>query len=177
MNTQHDGTATTPIQMIKLSEELLKGLDIDSRWYDGPFHYLKKLPPKAKGTRFELIAHAILKYNNCDVQPALSTNHDRIIDGFKCEIKGSTITKDTSDCFSFLQIRPDQDYHFLILETFWFDGTIKFFRINKNDLLLMIDKKIFSKQHGGNKAQSGTFCYNGNMTPFEKYYWFEVKIG
>lgn len=110
------------------------------------------------------------------VEKATSPEYDRVVDNQKMEIKGSTITKYSDDRFSFLQIRPDQDYDLLVLETFWFDGTVKFYKVDKQSIDMLIRNNVFKKQHGGNKAESRTFCYNGTMEPFEKWFWFEVKI-
>jgi hypothetical protein len=160
---------------ITIPDYLLAGSSIDSRWFQGPFAELKLMPAKAKGKRFEEIAEYIFLDKNMTVAKPLNSDHDRIVDGVSVEIKGSTITKDTDDVFSFLQIRPDQDYEYLVLETFWFDGKIKFYRLAKSAIIELINDGILKKQHGGNRAESRTFCYNGTMTPFEKYYWFEVK--
>jgi len=161
---------------ITLENHLLEGNEIDRRWFQGPFSAIKILPPKAKGKRFEQIAEFLFRKNNLDVKKPESSDHDRIVNGEKFEIKGSTITKGTDDTFSFLQIRPKQDYDYLIFETLWFDGTIKFYKISKNDVLEMVNNKVFKKQHGGKKSESGTFAYNGTMQIFEKYFWFELKV-
>lgn len=164
------------MDIIELPSHLLEGSDIDSRWATGPFLKIKLMPPKAKGKRFEEIAENIFKLRKFDVSKAQNTQHDRIVNGSKWEIKGSTVTKGTDDGFSFLQIRPSQDYDFLILETLWFDGRIQFFKIPKSDINLLIERKVFVKQHGGNKAQSGTYSYNGPITPFQEYFMFEYKV-
>lgn len=161
---------------ISLQKELLVGAEIDDRWFKGPFAQLKLLPAKAKGKRFEQIATQIFEQKQMKVQKSVNTDHDRIVDGVKIEIKGSTVTKDSDDRFSFLQIRPAQDYDFLVLETFWFDGTIKFYRISKQEIIELIEKRVFVPQHGGNNGKSGTFCYNGSLDCFEDYFWFEVKV-
>lgn len=159
-----------------LPADLLAGADIDPRWANGPFMGIKLMPAKAKGKRFEQIAETVFKSRGHTVGKPTNSDHDRIVDGSKYEIKGSTITKDTDDVFSFLQIRPAQDYDYLVLETFWFDGTLKFYRIPKQDIQGLIDSRVFKKQHGGNKAESGTFCYNGPVTPFQQYFWFDIMI-
>lgn len=161
---------------ITLPSTLLAGSELDPRWAQGPFMGIKLMPAKAKGKRFEQIAEAILKRHGHSVDKPTNSDHDRIVDGEKFEIKGSTITKDTDDVFSFLQIRPSQDYDVLVLETFHFDGTIEFYRIPKSEIQSLIDTSVLKKQHGGNKANSGTYCYNGNMIPFKSYFWFKVLV-
>jgi hypothetical protein len=161
---------------LQLPVSFLSDSPIDSRWFAGPFYNLKMLSAKTKGKRFEQIAQFVFESRCLVVDSPDSSDHDRIVSGEKLEVKGSTITRGTDDCFSFLQIRPDQDYDFLVLETFWFDGTIQFHKISKETVIKMIGLGIFKKQHGGNKAESRTFCYNGNMLPFSDHYWFDVKI-
>lgn len=155
---------------------MLGSNSIDPRWTLGPFLHLKTLAPKGKGKRFEQIAEEVLKSRGHTVAKATNTQHDRIVDGLKFEIKGSTITKGSDDMFSFLQIRPAQDYDVLLFESFWFDGTVKYHRIPKEDLLKLVSSGVFSAQHGGKKGNSGTFSWNGDLAPFEPWYWFEVKV-
>jgi hypothetical protein len=164
------------MDIINLPIELLAKHDIDPRWLAGPFANLKALPAKGKGKRFEQIAQAILENRGHIVSRAINKDHDRIVDGCKSEIKGSTITKGSDDCFSFLQIRPSQDYEHMILETFWFDGKIKFYRMDKASVLALVAQKVFVPQHGGKVGNSGTFSYNGNLDPFLPYFWFEVQV-
>ena len=161
---------------VSLDNNLLGANDIDPRWATSPFFNLKTLAPKGKGKRFEQIAESIFRQRGFDIKKPTNTDHDRIVDGAKFEVKGSTITKGTDDCFSFLQIRPAQDYDYLVLETFWFDGTIKFHKIPKADIAGLIANRTFVPQHGGNKGNSGTFIYNGNLEPFEPWFWFEVIV-
>ena len=163
-------------ESIVLSPDLLAGSDIDPRWATGPFMGIKLMSAKGKGKRFEQIASSVFTCRGMQVSRAINSDHDRIVDGRKFEIKGSTITKGTDDVFSFLQIRPAQDYEFLILETFWFDGTIMYHRIPKSDIALLIDRRVFKPQHGGSRGNSGTFCYNGDLTPFQQYAWFNVVV-
>jgi len=159
---------------INLPPELLAANDIDPRWNQGPFADLKRLPAKAKGKRFEQIAQRVFESRGHAVGRATNKDHDRLVDGHKYEIKGSTITKGSNDCFSFLQIRPVQDYDFLVLETFWFDGSIRYYRLDKPQINNLITDGTFVPQHGGRKGNSGTFSYNGNLRPFDSYYWFEI---
>ena len=156
--TQQDGT-------VKLTANLLVGAELDPRWADGPFQGLKLMPAKAKGTRFEQLAQAIFENKGLLVQKSISSDHDRIVDGKKAEIKGSTITKGRDDWFSFLQIRPAQDYECLILETFWFDGTVKFHKIPKTNVLQLVEQNIFKPQHGGSDGDSGTSYF-----PYSPHY-------
>lgn len=132
----------------------------DPRYKDSPFIHLKKLLPKQKGKRYEKITENIFKSVGAKVQKPTSTEHDRIIDGKKVEIKGSMLNAGT-DNFSFLQIRPDQDYdsiYFVML----YPSQIVIMEMGKDEVKKQIESGIFKKQHGGNKAESRTFLYYGN---------------
>ena len=79
-------------------------------YYDGsPFEKLVKLSSKSKGTFFEMIVHEFLESNCHDVKRAESSDYDRLIDGVKTEIKGSTRWKG-SYSFRWQQLRMDEDY-------------------------------------------------------------------
>ena len=148
----------------------------DVRWENSVFKNLKTLGPKQKGKRFEQIIPHILTQMGENVGKRISSEHDFSVDGISCELKASTTTQGTDDQYSFLQIRPDQDYKVLVLATFCFDGTIEIYKVPKEDVLKMIEDKVFAKQHGGNKANSRTFCYNGTMAKFKDYLWYTGKF-
>lgn len=164
------------MQTMTLSPNLLLAEDIDSRWINSPFVNLKNMLPKQKGKRFEEIAHSVFEQRGMNVVSADNTDFDRYVDDVKIEIKGSMVTKGTDNGFSFLQIRPDQNYESLVFECFHFDGTIEYYWIEKNDIDTLISDKVFKKQHGGNKAESRTYIYNGTMDTFKEWFWFSVKI-
>jgi len=137
---------------------------IDSRWEESPFYKLKLMKAKQAGARYEAITKDILTKLGHTVEDPESTDHDCIVNGEKIEIKGSMLTKGhDSDFFSFLQIRPAQDYNAVIFMTIDFDE-IHLYKMTKDKVMEAIENKIIKKQHGGNKANSGTFCYNGPMT-------------
>lgn len=139
---------------------LLKDEPEDPRYVDSPFRKLKKLHAKQKGSRYEKISEQVLVGLGKTVLPPTNTDHDRIVDNVKVEIKGSTLNKN-SDNFSFLQIRPDQDYDVMYFCMFY---PYKFviMSMTKDIIIQNIENGNFSKQHGGKKAESRTFCYYGN---------------
>ena len=145
-----------------VDESLLTEDIIDPRWEDSPFFKLKLMKAKQAGARYERIASNIMENLNHTVEKPLNTDHDRIIDGVKYEIKGSMLTKGSEDKFSFLQIRPDQDYDAVLFMAIDFD-TIRLYQLSKEEIQSRIDAGIFKKQHGGNKGNSRTFCYNGTI--------------
>jgi len=145
-----------------VDESLLTEDIIDPRWETSRFFKLKLMKAKQAGSRYERIAANIMSNLGYTVEKPENTDHDRIINTIKYEIKGSMLTKGSDDKFSFLQIRPDQDYHSVLFMAIDFD-TIKLYQLSKAEIQERIDSNIFKKQHGGNKGNSGTFCYNGTI--------------
>ncbi len=138
----------------------------DPRYANSPFRYLKKLHAKQKGKRYEKITECVLKKIGYKVSKPTSTDHDRIVDGVKVEIKGSTLNKNT-DHFSFLQIRPDQDYDVIYFSMFYPDRLV-IMAMSKDKIKENISHRIFKEQHGGEGADSGTYLYYGNCESLEK---------
>lgn len=161
-----------------LPEEFLAPAEIDPAWFDGPFANLKQRPAISKGKLFEQIAENLIKqkFPELIMSKRQCSDYDINLWGWRVEIKGSTTTKGSTDSYSFLQIRPDQEYDQLMLVTFAGDGTVEFYLIAKPDLMSLIDQGIFGAQHGGKKGNSGILSYNGNMTPFKNYFWFGCKV-
>lgn len=137
----------------------------DARYVDSPFRYLKQLHAKQKGKRYEEITESVLKRIGYKVSKPESTDYDRIVDGEKVEIKGSTLNKGT-DNFSFLQIRPNQDYDLMYFSMFY-PNEFVIMAMTKEQIKENIDKKVFKNQHGGKKGNSGTYCYYGNRETLE----------
>lgn len=148
----------------------------DPRWLNSVFLGLKRLKAKQSGSRCEKIVKYILESHGHQVSKASSTEHDFRIGEERYEVKGSTTTQYTEDKYSFLQIRPDQSYDWMLFATFCYDGVITLYRIPKSDILDLIEAGVFKKQHGGNKANSRTFSYNGPTDRFENYVWYKGSV-
>ena len=142
-----------------IDSSLLNEDTVDARYINSPFKDLKNLQSRSKGSRFEKIASGIFKALGHTVQKPESTDYDVLVNGKKYEIKGSTLAKGTN-VFSFLQIRPDQDYDYMMFMMF-FPEDLEVLLLNKQQVLDCISKNIFKKQHGGKKAESGTYCFYG----------------
>jgi len=137
----------------------------DLRYANSPFRNLKKMHAKQKGKRYEEITEQVLLKLGRDVRKPTSTEHDRIVDGLKIEIKGSTLNKNT-DHFSFLQIRPNQNYDAIYFSMFYPESLV-IMSMTKQVVKDNIKLKIFKKQHGGVAANSGTYMYYGNCESLE----------
>jgi len=135
---------------------------MDPRWESSKYFKLKCMKAKQAGSRYEKIVEDIYLNANREVEAPRSTEYDRIIDGEKVEIKGSMVTKGTDNKYSFLQIRPAQEYDKVVFLAISFTE-ICLYEMTKEEIEIAIEKGIFKKQHGGKKANSGTYCYNGTM--------------
>ena len=149
------------MQLIEMiNKNLLEPEDRDTRYDNSPFFHIKGMGAKQKGKYYELITEDVLQKIGFTVEKPTNTDHDRIINGVKSEIKGSTLNKGT-EVFSFLQIRPAQDYQQLVF-TMCYPDRLVIMRLDKSTVTRYCKEGVFKKQHGGQKAESGTFCYYGN---------------
>ena len=145
---------------------LLEPEDRDVRYDNSPFKNIKAMGAKQKGKYYELITENVMSQMGYSVSKPVNTDHDRIIDGVKTEIKGGTLNKGT-EVFSFLQIRPDQDYDELVF-TMCYPQKLVMMKMTKEQVMNHVASGVFKKQHGGNKGNSGTYCYYGNMESLTK---------
>jgi len=153
--------------MIDLIEDtLLEPHTIDPRYEDSPFRHIKLMDAKTKGKRYEQITECVLTKLGYEVAPPQNTQHDRIVNGNKIEIKGSTLNKGV-DFFSFLQIRPNDDYETLYF-TLCYPNDLKIYTMDKATVLANIENGTFRKQHGGKARNSGTYCYYGTSETLEE---------
>ena len=134
-------------------------------WENSIFRHLAVAHPKTKGTRFEAIARDILKKMNYKVQDRESVSHDCIIDGSKTEIKGSMLNTGTGN-FSFLQIRPQDDYDQIVFLCFRPDR-LTVYSMSKEGILNAIKEGHLRKQHGGKRGDGITYCLYTTETQLE----------
>lgn len=145
-----------------IDSQLLEEGVTDARYKGSPFEELKKLPPKQKGKRMELIVKSIFDKMGFIVEEPLSSDHDAIFAHQLCELKGATMVSTLSKpTFSFLQIRPLQDYDKIIFSLFYPEKLV-IMEMEKEDVINCVNDKVFKKQHEGKKGMGGTFCYYGD---------------
>ncbi len=130
-----------------------------------PFYDLKIMSSKTKGAKTEHLFKEIMEVFGNRVSNATNTDHDCVINGNKVELKASFMWKGTNN-FRFQQIRPDQDYDYIVFMSFYPDRCE----------LHVCDKKTAKKnlevqdeqgnwiynQHGGKTTNSGTFFIDCN---------------
>lgn len=139
----------------------------DTRYEGKKFEGFKNLPPSQKGKVGEAWCENVMEALGYTVESPINKNHDRIINGRKAEIKSSTLNNNTEK-FSFLQIRPAQDYEYMILQAF-LPGELRMFEIEKEEIKVLISEGTIKPQHGGKEGNSGTFMWYPTIEDLEKH--------
>ncbi len=142
-----------------ISEDLLNPQRQKSLYDNSPFRNLVGLPPKTKGCIYENIVRSVCSKRGGSVENPISSDHDMILEGEKYEIKGAMLDAQGKG-FTFNQIRPDQDYDYILFACFYPDG-LYMLVMDKSRSFELCDNGIFKKQHGGAKADSRTYIYKG----------------
>jgi len=137
---------------------------------DSPFKIYKDLSSKKKGAEFEKLTQEYALRNGLWVKPPLSSEHDRIIEGFgKTEIKGSLLWGDGTN-FRWQQIRPAQDYDNIVFLAVYPDRIDLYWASKETvrDAVEFQDERGYwpHNQHGGMKVNSGTFFIDGMPEDF-----------
>lgn len=141
----------------KINVELLKPNNRDQRWNDSPFLDVYNMIPKSRGAVWEKVIADLFVQSGAEVSTKTpTTDYDLIVDGRRVEVKGSMCSKN-ADSFSFLQLRPDQEYD-EVLFVCVYPHDFKVFRMDKQTVIANCNNGVFGKQHGGKKAESRTFC-------------------
>ena len=128
------------------------------------FQQFKSLSSKKKGKFFELLYEEYMTGKGCKVEKPNNSNHDRICNSRKKEIKGSFLWG-TGTHFRWQQIRPGQDYDDMVFVCV-FPDRVEFYEAEKQTVTAAVevqDEKgnwIYN-QHGGKTVNSGTFCLDG----------------
>lgn len=148
----------------------------DDPWEDTNFAKYVYLSSSCKGSFGELLVEKYMRKKGSVVLPRNNKGHDRVIDGFKTEIKFSLCVRSRKglkkDNFVINHISKSKDWEKLI-----------FFGINKNyneSKMIWFDKEdfinnidCFKKQQGGKDANNDDYMYGGDvnhllMFPFVK---------
>ena len=149
-------------QLIHTLDPKLLAEDVqDTRYANSPFRALKTLGPKVRGARYEKITIALMKALGHDYGKRTSTDSDARFDGVEFEIKGSMLGKN-SDQFSFLQIRPNQNYDSLMF-TMLYPDRVVIMTMTKDQVKHNVEQNVFKKQHEGKTGLGATYCYYGNQ--------------
>jgi hypothetical protein len=135
-----------------------------------PLMAMKSLSSKKKGKFFEKIYEEYASEQGKKVSGPGNSDHDRIVDGRKKEIKGSFLWG-TGTHFRWQQIRPEQDYEDIVFIAAYPDR-IEFYEADKQTVASFVQQRnekgewIYN-QHGGKKVNSGTFFLDGFPEDYE----------
>lgn len=143
----------------------------DGEYTTSPFLPLKRLNPKTKGAHMENIAAEHFEGLGFDVQRPKSPDCDLVVDGHKIEIKGSFLVVHTGD-FKWQQIRAGQHYDYLVCMAFYPDR-VEYYACTRATAAANLEVQDdagnwLHNQHGGHKANSGTFIIRG---PVDRFPW------
>lgn len=134
-------------------------------YYAGSVFYpLKQLSSKKKGKYFESIFEEYCVSKGKVVQKPLNSDHDRIVDGLKVEVKGSFLWSNIHR-FRWQQIRPAQDYDIMVFIAVYY-SKIHFGFATKDTVTKYVQVQNekgewIHNQHGGKRVNSGTFFLDG----------------
>ena len=127
---------------------------------NSPFYGLKCLSSKSKGAKAEHLFKEYMRSQGHHVTNSPNSDADCIINGHKVEIKASFLWAGT-DQFRFQQIRPSQDYDFIVFMSFrpdCCDFHICDKETARRNLEIQDEKgNWIHNQHGGKRVNSGAF--------------------
>ena len=117
----------------------------DSAWRKSPFGWIKKKPSRTIGAIVEALVECWLVANDLEVKRSGDSDADRIVEGIRVEIKGSTLWK--SGAYKFQQVR-DQNYEFLICLGIS-PHNAQCWVIPKSVIMPLWEAGVIKTQHGG----------------------------
>ena len=164
------------IESYQTHDDAVKDRDVDP-YADSPFRIYKEMSSKRKGKFFELLVSEYCQHLGFKVERAKTSEYDRLINGQRCEIKGSMLWGNGSQ-FRWQQIRPNQDYDVIIFLAMYPDR-VDMFSSSKEEVKDYVahpdgDGFWLCNQHGGKTVNSGTFFLDGFPEDFyfmKSLYW------
>lgn len=148
-------------------------------YLNSPFRVYKEMSSKKKGKYFELIVEQYLKKQGYNVTKSQNSDHDRVVNGKKLEIKGSMLWGEGTH-FRWQQIRTSQDYDVMCFVAIYPDrielyGATK--DVVKYNLEVQDDRgNWIYNQHGGKRTNSGTFVIDGMPEDFSWFQYLEELL-
>jgi len=151
------------IESYQTHDDALHGRDVDP-YIDSPFLIYKEMSSKRKGKFFEKLVSEYCKHLGFAVTRPKQSEYDRVINGQRCEIKGSMLWGQ-GDQFRWQQIRVGQDYDVIIFLAMYPDR-VEMYSSPKNVVDEYVTKQDENghwkhNQHGGKTVNSGTFFLDG----------------
>jgi len=160
-----------------------------NNWSDSDLSIYPPLGPKQKGSFGEKYVEGFMRVGGSVVSPPTNSGHDRVVDGYKTEIKFSLASSNTKaglklideDSFTFNHIAIGKDWERFIFFGINPDETnpnirggnltkpeIRAFYMNKRDFVNHMRKvgkhcSVFKPQQGGKKANNDDYIVTGDI--------------
>jgi len=139
-------------------------------YVNSAFKVLKNMSSKKKGKYFERMYEEYMTSKGCKVEKPRNSDHDRVCNDRKKEIKGSFLWGEGSH-FRWQQIRPDQDYDDVVFIAVYAEE-VKFYEADKETVRKAVeiqdaDGNWKFNQHGGKRVKSGTYFLDGKPEDYE----------
>jgi hypothetical protein len=153
-------------------------------WMGTPFEDYKSLSNKVKGNLGEMIVSELMKDLTYEVNAAQNPGHDRVIDGYKTEIKFALAITDSKtntikdDTWILNHLSLGKDWDRLIFMGVNSDLTFKVFYMTKDSFRKAIeDKSYFSHQQGGADVENDDFMIQGGklIKLIQSEYTFDIE--
>lgn len=151
------------IESYQTHDDALHDRDVDP-YIGSPFLIYKEMSSKRKGKFFEELVSEYCEQLGFVVTRPKKSEYDRIINGRRCEIKGSMLWGQ-GDQFRWQQIRVGQDYDVIIFLAMYPDR-VDMYSSSKNEVEEYVTTQDENghwkhNQHGGKTVNSGTFFLDG----------------
>jgi hypothetical protein len=132
---------------------------LDDPWKGTNFEGYLKLSASQMGFFGQSLVAKIMHEMGCEVSDRLNSGHDKVIDGYKTEIKFSLSTQ--KDKFIFNHIACHKDWDRLIILGVNFDNHFRMNWIDKEDFVNNINSsnRIFRRQQGGQDGDNDDYMY------------------
>lgn len=132
-----------------------------SIWEGSKFQSFRNIPsPKSKGAQGERMVQQVMEALGHRVERPTSSEHDRIIDGWKTEIKVSTTWNETLDNWTWQQIR-EQDYDRIIFVGIN-PNDVSIWWATKEDLRQFVLGRDEMRQHAGKDGGQELYWIQGS---------------
>lgn len=150
---------------MKIQEEIVHtayedfGLTSDNPWFGTPYERYFQAGAKQKGTLGELIVSLFLKRRGLEVEKSKNKEYDRIVNGYKTEIKFSCACKRNDNfIFTFNHISFCKDWERIIFCGVNGDLEVKICWFSKEDMKKLLDEGILKHQQAGQRNGLDDFC-------------------
>jgi len=153
-------------------------------WMGTPFEDYKSLNNKQKGGLGELIVSDFMTDLSCLVTAAQNPGHDRMINGFKTEIKFSLAITDTKtstikdNTWVLNHMSYGKDWQRIIFLGVNSDLSFKIFYMTKDSFKAALDTKLyFSYQQGGASVENDDYMIQGGklIKLMESEYVYDIE--